>query len=155
MTTTISPHDTGDVGARTQNIAPFIEGLPPALRRPDATGEHPILAPVGVDELNRLSAGETLVLDAGVTPAEQPVPSVPREPVPTVYERRLLKAAPPKHQARARWHVVRQLHTGGDIVEVTVSTHRFEWLAERSATRLERSHRDEFGVHYTARKAGS
>lgn len=104
MTTTISPHDTGDipVGEATRNLAPFVAGLPPALRRPDASGEFPIVEPtaparlVGAEELARLAAGETLILpdDATLVPLRQAVPTVYQRPAPMWHVGRHRKADP-------------------------------------------------------------
>lgn len=48
MTQTMSPEDTGEIktdpGMATQNLAPYAAGLPPAMRRPGATGELPLLS---------------------------------------------------------------------------------------------------------------
>jgi hypothetical protein len=74
MTSTISNTDT-----TTRDVSTY-RTHPPVLRRPDATGELPLYRPVGVAELARLSAGETLVLPVDA------VPSVPRHAAPTVYQ---------------------------------------------------------------------
>jgi hypothetical protein len=96
MTSTVSR----EVGEGTQNLTYVLN--PPALRRPDASGEFPIIQPggpvgpnadhtfrladdetlirpVGVEELARLSANETLVLPVDA------VPHTPRHAAPTVY----------------------------------------------------------------------
>lgn len=86
MTSTI---DRREVGEGTQNLTYVLN--PPALRRPDASGEFPIIRPVGIDKLAELSAGETLVLPLD---AELPPPHLA---VPTVY-------APSSHRARPRWY---------------------------------------------------
>jgi len=63
MTQTLSPNDTGEIqintdrGMATQNLAPYAEGLPPAFRRPGATGEQPIL-------LRRPAANVQALIDA-------------------------------------------------------------------------------------------
>jgi len=72
MTDTLSPTDTGDIGAAAKPFIPFIEGLP--------------LEPVGIAKLAELSAGDTMVLEVGVTPAEQPTALVPRSAAPTIYQ---------------------------------------------------------------------
>lgn len=66
--------------------------------------------------------------------------------------RKLLKGAEPKS---SRWLVVRQIHTGGEVVEHQVSRHRFERLAYWRAYRLTRSHPNETGCHYTVRRAAA
>jgi len=78
MTSTISPRDVDDVGVGTQDLTTYAT-RPPVLRRPDATGELPIYRPAGVEELARLSAGETLIL-----PTDAPA-HTPRHAVPAVY----------------------------------------------------------------------
>lgn len=99
MTTSLSPHNTGDIrlGEGTRDLTYLTQR--PALRRADASGEFPFYQPsgtvtidgqsipiadtgalVGVAELARLAAGETLVL-----PLDAP-PSVPRHAAPTVYQ---------------------------------------------------------------------
>lgn len=45
------------------------------------------------------------------------------------------------------WLVVRQ-HPRSENV---ICMHRFEWVAELCSTRRERQHREQVGVHYTAR----
>jgi hypothetical protein len=98
MTSTLSPNDTGDIrlGEGTRDLTYLTQR--PALRRPEASGEFPFYRPggvvtvdgqqipiaetstlVGVAELARLAAGETLVLPLGAPP------SVPRHAAPTVY----------------------------------------------------------------------
>jgi hypothetical protein len=40
----LKPEDTGEIRrdpGKTMNLAPYAAGLPPALRRPDASGEIP------------------------------------------------------------------------------------------------------------------
>jgi hypothetical protein len=101
MTDLLSPIDTGEIatGDRTQNLAPFIAGLRPALRRPDVSGEHPIYQPktIGVvDEPTRLAAGETLVLPVDATPV------VPRPPVPAVYLPAPFEVPPPRYRGEHR-----------------------------------------------------
>jgi hypothetical protein len=73
MTSTIDRRD--DAG--TVDLTYFTQ--PPALRRPDATGEHPVYRPgglvdrpAGLAELARLSAGETLVLPVEAVPYPAP-----------------------------------------------------------------------------------
>lgn len=89
MTSTLSPYDTGDIrlGDRTRDLTYLLR---PPVRRPEAeatrTGEWPLYEPQtfavvdGAAELARLSAGETLVLPVGVTPAEQPPAEQTRPP---------------------------------------------------------------------------
>lgn len=65
-----------------------------------------------------------------------------------------LAAAQARHKAlRTGWEIVRQVHTGGEVVEHPVSRHRFERLAYWRAYRLARSHQSETGCHYTVRRA--
>lgn len=94
MDTTTSP----DIGAGTQNLTYLIQ--PPALRRPDVSGEFPVYNPntIGiVDELHRLSAGETLILPVGATPA------LARHAAPTVYRPAQQEEERPEgYQARHR-----------------------------------------------------
>jgi hypothetical protein len=74
MTSTITPEDTGDVGARTINIAPYIDGMRP-VRRPDASGEWPIITgtrPVGAAELARLAATTLILPDGPALPPALP-----------------------------------------------------------------------------------
>lgn len=95
--------DSGEipaVGEGTRDLTALADLIrrPSPFRRPDATGEQPIYKPggtvtiggqqirlaetetlVGIAELARLAAGETLVL-----PLDAP-PSVPRDAVPAVY----------------------------------------------------------------------
>lgn len=79
----LKPEDTGEIprtdpGQKTMNLAPYAAGLPPAMRRPEATGEiplvafqgpqpkpRPILKPSKVDD-RPLSVGEEIVWDAEV-----------------------------------------------------------------------------------------
>jgi len=78
MTTTSKPPAAECVGAETQNLTYVLN--PPALRRPDASGEFPIITrPVGIDKLAELSAGETLVLPLDAEP------HTPRHAASTVY----------------------------------------------------------------------
>lgn len=60
-----------------------------------------------------------------------------------------------RHHAVGGWEVVRQRHTGGEVVEEPVTTHRWERLAYWRADRLARSHPGEVGIHYTVRRAAS
>jgi hypothetical protein len=87
MTQTIEP------GQGTRNLTYRIG--PPAFRRPDATGELPMLfhpgGPAGAAELARLAIGETLILPTGA----QPAPARPA--VATVYGER-----PEGYQSRHR-----------------------------------------------------
>lgn len=59
------------------------------------------------------------------------------------------------HTAVGGWEVVRQRHTGGEVVEESVTAHRWERLAYWRADRLTRSHPGEVGIHYTVRRAAS
>lgn len=95
MDTTIS--GCPDIGNGTRNLTYTIN--PPALRRSDASGEFPVYNPatIGiVDELHRLSAGETLVLPVGATPA------LARHAAPTVYRPTQQEDRPEGYQARHR-----------------------------------------------------
>jgi hypothetical protein len=77
MTTTSKPPAAECVGEGTRNLTYVLN--PPALRRPDASGEFPIIRPVGIDKLAELSAGETLVLPLDAEP------HTPRHAASTVY----------------------------------------------------------------------
>lgn len=103
MTDLLSPESTGEISTldhhdtdRTRNLTGFLgEGR---LRRPDATGEHPIYIPqtiARVDEPTRLATGETLVLPVDATPV------VPRPAAPTVYLP-LVGASPPRYRGEHR-----------------------------------------------------
>lgn len=87
MTSTIDRRDAAGNVDLTYHLHP------PVLRRPDATGEHPVYRPgglvdrpAGLAELARLSANETLVLPVDAVPAP------PRVAAPSVY--------PAQHAAR-------------------------------------------------------
>lgn len=61
MTSTLSPHDTGDiVGEGTRNLAPFVIQRP-ALRRSDATGEFPQYAPATIADVDQPEPGTKTV----------------------------------------------------------------------------------------------
>jgi hypothetical protein len=76
--TLLKPEDTGEIrrdpGKQTMNLAPYAAGLPPALRRPDASGEIPLVI-------------EGSALDAlqGPQPKPRPIP----KPNPRVDDRAL------------------------------------------------------------------
>lgn len=53
----------------------------------------------------------------------------------------------------AKWWVVRQYNAAGEVVEVPLCRHRFEWAADLCAYRRTRRHAHEAGGHYTARRA--
>lgn len=64
MTTTLSPHDTGDipVGDHTRNLAPFLIGRP-ALRRPPTTGEFPQYVPATIGDVDQPAEPGTKTAD--------------------------------------------------------------------------------------------
>ena len=85
MTSTISRQEAG---TETKNLAGMLTAPEPEtvtnLVRPYVTGEHPIYRPATLDELTRLSANETLTLEAGLPPFED-LPYESRHAAPTVY----------------------------------------------------------------------
>lgn len=101
MTSTISPRASDDVGARTINMVPFTDGLPPRMRRPDASGEFPIVPVVpgvqtrliGPEELARLANGPTLILPADAIPVSLLRQAAP--PAPPRYVGKRRKGDPP------------------------------------------------------------
>jgi hypothetical protein len=61
-------------------------------------------------------------------------------------------AEPVKPAVSTRWTVVRQFHSGGEVVESLVCRHRFERVAHWCSYRRTRSHTGETGAHYTVRR---
>ncbi len=64
--TTLDPADTGEIpaGHATKNMAPFIAGLGPALRRP--TAEHQLLKPVGILKPENTAEAERAAADTAI-----------------------------------------------------------------------------------------
>jgi hypothetical protein len=88
------PNDTGDipavgektvriVGEGTQNLAPYVHGLPPALRRP--TASLPIYLPAA--GCRRIVPNDEDFETGPTQPAPQPVPAPGPPPTPVVDDR--------------------------------------------------------------------
>lgn len=52
-----------------------------------------------------------------------------------------------------KFWVVRQYFAAGEVLEVPLCRHRFEWTADLCAYRRTRRHNHEAGGHYIARRA--
>ena len=59
-----------DVGERTQNMAPYRDGLPPAYRRSGATGQQPVYGPQTIAIVD--------LQESTIPPPPAPLPSPPK-----------------------------------------------------------------------------
>jgi hypothetical protein len=124
LTHELPPEDTGEIRGRaglgdesTRNLGPYVAGLPPALRRPDAndTGEIRIPATIGVVDqavaqpvapLERVAVLDDELRPSAPGPLPSPLPAPPPAPPRPSVERPSTRARPGRHRvarARVRW----------------------------------------------------